>query len=642
LTVKAFREASRREALPGVTEWVMEGQVAADPRLTLQLVLRIAEASPVVRFRYTVSGEARLTKSAGCDAITYLSCALPPGGEMREVRLSDFDELIHSYTTVEEEVPERSFQDRVALMGPMLCVREAGHCRICAYEHGSMPPYRFLEFALQPDRSAELRAVKGNYWNGYDLRSGYETIWFDVAAVRGGFDELAHAWREFVLRWMSPNPESRKPYIFYNTWNFQERNQAWNKGKYLDFMNEKRMIDEIEVAHRMGIDVFVLDTGWYQKTGDWEVNRKSFPNGLDPLRERLSRYGMKLGLWFSPTHAALTSRLAQQHPECRMSWQGKGSQPHPVWETEDSVCHCLCSAHWAAFADELIRCVKELGVSYFKWDAIGQFGCDAPGHFHGSAANSQEERADCYAFEQVRYMSKIIDKVCAACPEAIVDFDITEGWRSVGLAFLASGKYFLINNGPYYQSFDDPQYAPGGGMGSNVFVFPGPARARLCRKALGYDRWIPSVLFLTHYLPDDPQSSQLINIASLILGQNGIWGDLLKVSPEGVELFGRLLGWYKRVRDDVTGAFPVRTGFVGCNPEIHEKIGVSGCGVVCIFADREGSYRYVTCNRTAAKVNTAGDGVTVTALPDGRAEIVFTFDRGGAKMVFFMQKEEGE
>jgi len=482
---------------------------------------------------------------------------------------------------------------------------------------------------------AELRAVRGNYYDGYDLKKGYETIWFDVGIAAGNIDELAKAWREFVLRWMSPNAESRKPYIFYNTWNFQERHQAWEKGKYLDHMNEKRMLEEIDVAHKMGIDVFVIDTGWYQKTGDWEVNMKTFPHGLDLIRKRLAKYNMKLGLWYSPTHAAASSRLTRKHAGCLMSWNGKKSEAHPVWETEASFSYCLCSEYWESFADELIRCVKELGVTYFKWDAIGQFGCDDPGHLHGTPRNSQQERADCYAFEQVRYMSKIIDRVCAACPEAIVDFDITEGHRSVGLAFLASGKYFLINNGPYYRCFDDPQYAPGGGMGSNIFVFPGPARARLCRKPLGYDRWIPSVLFLTHYLPDDPESSQAINIASMILGQNGIWGDLPKISKNGVKLYGKLLGYYKQVRDDVTSAYPVCSGFVGCNPEVHEKIGKTGKGVVCAFTDNKGEYRYVTAGRVSRKTRTSDDGVKIRILRDGRAEIIFSFERGGAKIAFF-------
>ncbi len=635
LSVEAFKKLSDSKPMPGVAEHVLKGEISSDRRLKLRLVLRIADQSPFVRFHYLLKGDAKLTKASGRDSARYLSLDMKGAEEVREVRLSDFDELIHSYVLTEETVPARHFKDNAALMGPIIAARGANRSWLCAYEHGSQPPFRFLEFALKPGMKAELRAVRGNYWDGLDLREAYRTVWFDIGIVKGGFDELACEWRRFVLEAMSPNAATRKPYIFYNTWNFQERHQAWDKGKYLDFMNEKRMLKEIDVAHKMGVDVFVLDTGWYQKTGDWEISLKRFPRGIRPIRERLSKYGMKLGLWFSPTHAAVTSRLTAKHPDCLMSWNGRKSEPHMVWETEESRCYCLCSPFWESFADELIRCSKEFGVTYFKWDAIGQFGCDDPGHMHGTASNTPQERADCYAFEQVRFMSKIIDKVCAACPEAIVDFDVTEAHRSVGLAFLASGKYFLINNGPYYRSFDDPQYAPGGGMGSNVFVFPGPARARLCRRPLGYDRWIPSVLFLTHYLPDDPRSSQLINIASMILGQNGIWGDLPKISKEGVELYGKLLGYYKKVREDVTGAYPVRSGFVGCNPEIHEKIGESGRGIVCAFTDNAGSYRYVTSRRTSAKFKASDGEIAVKRLPDGRSELLFKFEKGGAKIVFF-------
>ncbi len=635
LVISSFREKAKRNVMPDVTEDVIEGEIKSRPGLKLQLILRTSQKSPFVRFRYVLSGDAKLTRKSGHDSISYLSLDMKPADEVMEVRLSDFDELIHSYVPTEGKVSKQAFKDKMTLMGPILCGSDSKSSWLCAYEHGSQPPFRFLEYALLPNMKMELRAVRGNYYDGYDLSKGYETVWFDIGAVDGDIDELAKEWREFVLRRMSPNAESRKPYIFYNTWNFQERHQAWNKGKYLDHMNEKRMLEEIHVAHKMGIDVFVIDTGWYGKTGDWEVNMKTFPHGLELIRKRLAKYNMKLGLWFSPTHAARTGRLTKKHPDCLMSWKGKKSEAHPVWETEESFAYCLCSPYWESFADELIRCVKELGVTYFKWDAIGQFGCDDPGHLHGTLRNSQEERADCYAFEQVRFMSKIIDKVCAACPEAIVDFDITEGHRSVGLAFLASGKYFLINNGPYYRSFDDPQYAPGGGMGSNVFVFPGPARARLCRKPLGIDRWIPSVLFLTHYLPDDPESSQVINIASMILGQNGIWGDLPKISPEGVKLYGKLLGYYKQVREEVTGAFPVRSGFVGCNPEIHEKIGKSGKGIVCAFTDNRGIYRYVTANRVSRKIKTSDNAMKIKILKDGRAELIFNFERSGAKIAFF-------
>ena len=82
----------------------------------------------------------------------------------------------------------------------------------------------------------------------------------------------------------------------------------------------------------------------------------------------------------------------------------------------------------------------------------------------------------------------------------------------------------------------------------NIFVHPGPARGLFTRSVLVNDKWIPSILFLTHYQPDEPSNSQLINIASLILGQNGVWGEILKTSPEGVQLFQTILSKYKMVK----------------------------------------------------------------------------------------------
>jgi alpha-galactosidase len=180
-------------------------------------------------------------------------------------------------------------------------------------------------------------------------------------------------------------------------------------------------------------------------------------------------------------------------------------------------------------------------------------------------------------------------------------------------------------------------------MGSNVYVFPGPARARLCRTPLDYDKWLPSTLFLTHYLPDDPRSSQMINLASLILGQNGIWGDLLNVSDAGVALFGEILRRYKQVRADITVADPVRRGIIGGSPEVHEKINpVTGRGAVAIFAAVAGRYSYVT-DRAVAAPYWAGDGVAVTIEPDGRARLDVDLAEPGAALVFFgVDTDEGE
>lgn len=638
--------ASPRKLPQNLTEYRFDATAGSGEGLRLTLVFRLSPDSPVVRFRYELSSSvpAKLTKTLGGDDASYVGLSVSDLPDCMEVRLGEFDESVHSFVLTERALKPSAFEHEVSATGPIFTASDAQHSLLLAYEHGSQVPDDFIHFKLADDRSVTLRAVKGTYYAGQELSAEqpFRTVWFQFAVVAGVQKELARQYRTFVLEAMTIYPESRKPYIFYNTWNYQERNQAWNGAAYLDSMNQDRILAEIDVAHRMGVDVFVIDTGWYSKTGDWRVDERRFPDNLGAVRARLDRYGMKLGLWFSPTKAALTSRLLAEYGDCRQSLDDRVPDPQAVWETEVSYDMCLVSRYWRAFADELIRLNRELGVSYFKWDAVQQYGCNDPHHLHGTETNSARERADGYAFELSRYLSYVAERVCQACPEAIVDFDITEGQRSVGLGFLSAGKYFLINNGPYYRSFDDPAFAPGGGMGSNVFVFPGPARARVCRTPLGYDKWIPSVLFLTHYLPDDPETSQMINLASLVLGQNGVWGDLLGVSNEGVSLFGQVLGRYKQVRDDVTRSSPVLTGFVGGSPEVHEKLHEeTGRGVVAVFAAAAGRYTYVT-DGVAADAYWASAGVEVSHAAHGHARLELDFEQPGAKLVLFGVEVKGE
>ena len=621
----------------GVTEYSFAGPLAQDPHLQLQIQFQTNDETPVIRFRYTLKGDqARtLTAPGGINNLTYLETSLKELPNAEEVTLSNFAQLTHSYTLSEQNIEDRYFQDNGTFMGPILAASDSRRSLLLAYEHGSQVPDAFLQYQLSPDRNVRLIAVKGNYVSGQpiDANHSWQSLWMETAAAPGGIDQLASIYRRFVLKYMTQNPATRKPYIFYNTWNFQERNKWWNGKPYLESMNEDRILKEIDVAHRMGIDVFVLDTGWYEKTGDWTVSTKRFPDGLKTVKQKLDGYGMRLGLWFGPTTAAVSSRVAREHPEWRRSWDGKVGEPQEVWETEKSYKMCMVSGYADTFADELIRLAREVGVTYFKWDAIAQYGCNDPHHDHGGESNTPQERADSYAFQLVQYMSRVADKVAAAVPGTIVDFDVTESGRAMGLAFLSSGKYFLINNGPYYQSYDIPIDLER--TNSNLFFYQGPARTWIARSPLTFDKWIPSTLFLTHYFPDDPQQWQQVDVASLILGQNGIWGDLLNVSDSGVAFIGSTLARYKQVRDDITESDPVVTGLVSASPEIHEKISATtGRGAVVIFATERGTYRYVTSHKVAAE-HWVSNGVTVSSDAAGRARIEANFDKPGAKILFF-------
>jgi alpha-galactosidase len=620
----------------GVTSYTYEGAFIGRNDLRLSIRFQVAPDNPVLRFQYILrsNGQLKLTKNNQKDNLKYLSfTASSP--EVKEVRLSEFNERFHATNKTEYVFDNRYFSNQSSFMGPIAVTRNGGNTVLVAYEHGSQYPDRFLEFVLNENRNISVQAVKGNYLANQEA-NGFESVWFNIAGINGNEDQLAENYRDFVLKYITENSESRKPYIFYNTWGRQERVQ-WTGQKYLSSMNLDQTLKEIDRAHAMGIEVFVIDAGWFKKTGDWEVNKQFFPDELKQVKAKIDGYGMKLGLWFNPTVAALSSSMYKNNLVNRMSRNGNYGEAREIWETEESVGMCLVSAYWEDFANKLITLTKELGVSYFKWDAIGQYGCNDAHHLHGTEQNSMEERTQRYAFLQPLYMTKIIDKVCKEAPQSIFDFDITEDGRCVGLQFLSAGKYFIINNGPYYHNFDlAPMWKsvlPN--TNANIFVEPGPARGWFVRSVLDYDKWIPSVLFLTHYQPDEPRNSQIINIGSLILGQNGIWGEVLKTSDKGVQLFDSVLSRYKTIRDDITAAQMVKSGEPGGSPEIYEKINSkTGKGCVVIFASAHGSYTYVTQHKTDLQ-NWHNEEVEIHRDKQGRSVITTKFHEPSVKIILF-------
>jgi len=623
-----------------LVEHRFRGVLAQDPSLALEVRFRLSDLSPILRFQYrlTASVPHGFSRAGAEDELVLFGTGFQGLPRATEVRLSEFVELFHSYTLSERRVEARDFDARLGIMGPILVASDGRRTMLLAYEHGSQVPDAFLRYELRPDRSLTLRAVKGSYWRGQALDQAhpYETVWMQAGLVAGDEERTAEAYRRFVRDELSTNEETRQPRLYYNTWNFQERNRWWNGKRYLDSMNAERMLAEIEVAHRMGIETFVLDTGWYEKTGDWAVSRARFPQALQPIRRQLEGYGMKLGLSFNPTAAAASSRAYAQNRAYVMSRNGQPATASPVWETEESYPLCLVSPWGEAFLEELVRLHQETGVTYYKWDAVDQYGCDGPGHGHGTEANTGQERRDAYAFLLPLRLTEIARKLGERIPGSVVDYDVTEPGRAVGLAFLTAGRYHFINNGPYYQD-DVPIDLEKDNW--NLFFHKGPARTWITRSTYGYDKWIPSELFLTHYLPDDPEASQMVTLASLIVGHHGVWGDLPTVSPEGVARFGRILGLWRQVRDAMAAAPPVRSGPIGGTAEVHEKIDqLTGRGAVVIFATAAGPQRYVSEHGVVSDY-WATPGTRVSFDKGGRAIVDAAFEQPGAAIVFFGVRE---
>lgn len=91
-------------------------------------------------------------------------------------------------------------------------------------------------------------------------------------------------------------------------WRDKERPVLINnwEGTYFDF-NEEKILNIARRAKRAGIEMLVLDDGWFGKRdsddsslGDWYADPQKLPNGISGLAEKINAEGMKFGLWFEP------------------------------------------------------------------------------------------------------------------------------------------------------------------------------------------------------------------------------------------------------------------------------------------------------------------------------------------------------
>ncbi len=366
------------QSTTGGNEFVVSGRLQGLPDLTLRIVFRLTPGNPIVRFRYELqTADPDSHQAFGNGPLEYFSLDAANFTRGREVQLANFQGLTHSYDLSETDLSAAELAARSSILGPILALSDNQHSLVLAYEHGSTAPDAYLRYMVR-DQRLHLSAAKGNVFPGQpiDASHPWQSVWFEAGAVAGPIDSLAPMFRKFVLNGMAPGSDSRKPLVFYNTWNYQER-QKWSAHRdYLESINLDRALKEIEVAHQIGIDVYVLDTGWYRTTGDWQVSPERFPDGLKQIRRKLDSYGMRLGLWFGPTSAAVSSQVVRDHPEWRASWNGKVGNPGPVWGTESSYQMCMVSGYSHAFAQKLIEVARATGATYFKWDAVGQHACN--------------------------------------------------------------------------------------------------------------------------------------------------------------------------------------------------------------------------------------------------------------------------
>ena len=155
-------------------------------------------------------------------------------------------------------------------------------------------------------------------------------------------------------------------------WRDKERPILINnwEATYFDF-DEEKILSIVRAAKKLGIELFVLDDGWFGKRnddtsslGDWFENKEKLPNGIAELSQKVEEIGLKFGLWFEPEMVCKDTKIFKEYPEWIIQTPNRnmshGRNQFILDFSRDEVVE-----HVFSLMDNIIRNSK---ISYIKWD----------------------------------------------------------------------------------------------------------------------------------------------------------------------------------------------------------------------------------------------------------------------------------
>lgn len=176
-----------------------------------------------------------------------------------------------------------------------------------------------------------------------------------------GLEELSHHYHHFIQKNVVRGKfrDQRRP-VLINNW----------EATYFDF-TEQKLIDIARDAAGAGIELFVMDDGWFGKRdsdtsglGDWQVNLEKIPNGLKQLADTVNKEGLKFGIWFEPEMISEDSDMYRKHPEWSINIPGR-----PGIRSRDQY---VLDFTRQDVRDHLVEAITEVldsaNIEYVKWD----------------------------------------------------------------------------------------------------------------------------------------------------------------------------------------------------------------------------------------------------------------------------------
>ena len=233
---------------------------------------------------------------------------------------------------------------------------------------------------LEKSQFDSIRAVMGIHPADFSWKLESEESFYTPEAVltfsAEGLGKMTRNFHDFYRNHLirSKYRNQKRP-ILINNW----------EATYFDFNTEK-LLDIAKLASQYGIEMLVMDDGWFghrnddsSSLGDWYVNEEKLNGGLKHLVDEVNKLGLKFGIWFEPEMISPDSKLYEAHPDWAIQIPGR----------EGSLCRNqyvldLTRKEVRDYAYESVASIlRSANIEYVKWDMnrqlsdIGSYGLPA-------------------------------------------------------------------------------------------------------------------------------------------------------------------------------------------------------------------------------------------------------------------------
>lgn len=246
------------------------------------------------------------------------------------------------------------------------------------------------------------RFVMGINPNNFNFRIEPEQVFESPEAVmtfaKNGLNSLSHNFHEFV-----------REHVLRRTWAKKVRPVLLNSWEacYFNF-NETKLVNMAKEAKKIGVELFVMDDGWFgnrnddkSSLGDWDVNLTKLPNGVSGLCSKINDLGLDFGIWLEPEMINVDSALYRSHPNWAVDIPGiehsEGRNQRILNLTIEEVRDYLVA--------RIFDLLSSANIKYVKWDMNRIFT-----DYYGFNLSNQGEFAHRYVLGLYDILGRIVEE----------------------------------------------------------------------------------------------------------------------------------------------------------------------------------------------------------------------------------------